>query len=334
MKKGYQMYDIVTLGEAMLRLTPPDYQRLEQATSFQVNVSGSELNTAWGTARLGLHTTWVSRLVDNPMGRMIASKAREMGVDVSHVQWTPEGRVGLYYCEMGASTRASRVYYDRKGSAMSQMKPGTIDWAGILEGAKVFHVSGITPALSGDCRAVTEEAIKAANQAGCLVSFDMNYRSRLWSPMEARNCIGVLLHDLDILLTTSDDTSIVFGVEGAPADIARKFVEQYGLKVAALTIREAPSVLRGKWSSVAVTDDGQTYASRVKIDLELIDRIGSGDAYDAGFLYGFLTGDVATAVRYGDAMSAIKHSVPGDHAWITLEEVEAHVEGLRTKIVR
>ena len=328
------MYDIVTLGEAMLRLTPPDHQRLEQATSFQVNVSGSELNTAWGTARLGLHTTWMSRLVDNPMGRMIASKACEMGVDVSHVQWTPEGRVGLYYCEMGASTRASRVYYDRKGSAMSQMKPGTIDWAGILEGVKVFHVSGITPALSADCRAVTEEAIKAANQAGCLVSFDMNYRSRLWSPTEAGNCIGALLHDVDILLTTSDDTSIVFGVEGAPADIARKFVEQYGLKVAALTIREAPSVLRGKWSSVAVTDDEQTYASRVKIDLELIDRIGSGDAYDAGFLYGFLTGDVANAVRYGDAMSAIKHSVPGDHAWITLEEVEAHVEGLRTKIVR
>ena len=328
------MYDIVTLGEAMLRFTPRDYQRLEQAASFQVNVSGSELNTSWGTARLGLCTTWVSRLVDNPMGRMIAGKAREMGVDVSHVQWTPKGRVGLYYCEMGASTRASRVYYDRKGSAMSQMKPGTVDWAVILEGAKVFHVSGITPALSADCRLVTEEAIRAAKQAGCLVSFDMNYRSRLWSPLEARDCIEALLDRVDILLTTSDDTSIVFGVEGEPADIAGKFVDKYSLKVAVLTIRHAPSVLRGKWSSVAVTDDGQTYASRAKIDLELIDRVGSGDAYDAGFLYGLLSGDVPKAVRYGDAMSAIKHSVPGDHAWITSEEVETHVEGLRTKIVR
>lgn len=328
------MYDMVTLGESMLRLTPPDHQRLEQATSFQVNVSGSELNTAWGTARLGLRTTWVSRLVDNPMGRMIANKAREMGVDVSHVQWASDGRIGLYYCEMGASTRASRVYYDRKGSAISQMKPGTVNWEGILEGAKVFHVSGITPALSADCQAVTEEAIRIAKEAGLLVSLDMNYRSRLWSPTEARDCIGALLHDVDILLTTSDDTSIVFGVDGEPADIARKFVEQYGLKVAALTIREAPSVLRGKWSSVAVTDDGQTCASSAKIDLELIDRIGSGDAYDAGFLYGFLTGDVAKAVRYGDAMSAIKHSIPGDNAWITLKEIEAHVEGLRTKIVR
>lgn len=328
------MYDVVTLGEAMIRLTPPDFQRLEQASVFNVNVSGSELNTAWGTARLGLRTTWVSRLVDNPMGRMIASKAREMGVDVSHVEWTSDGRVGLYYCEMGASTRASRVYYDRNGSAMSQMKPGTVDWAGILEGTKVFHVSGITPALSADCRAVTEEAIRAVNQAGCLVSLDMNYRSRLWSPMEARDCIGALLHDVDILLTTSDDTLIVFGVKGEPAEIARQFVDKYGLKVAALTIREAPSVLRGRWSSVAVTDDGQTYASRAKIDLELIDRIGSGDAYDAGFLYGYLTGDVAKAVSYGDAISAIKHSVPGDHAWITLEEVQAHVERLQTKIVR
>lgn len=328
------MYDIVTLGEAMLRLTPPDHQRLEQATSFQVNVSGSELNTAWGTVRLGLSTTWVSRLVDNPPGRMIANKAREMGVDVSHVQWIPEGRVGLYYCEMGASTRASRVYYDRKGSAISQMKPGTVNWEGILEGAKVFHVSGITPALSADCRAVTEEAIRMAKEAGLLVSFDINYRSGLWSPKEAHDCIVALLSYVDILFTTSDDTSIVFGVDGEPADIARKFVDKYGLKGAALTIREAPSVLSGKWSSVAVADDGQAYASSAKIDLELIDRIGSGDAYDAGFLYGFLTGDVAKAVRYGDAMSAIKHSVPGDHAWITLEEVEAHVEGLRTKIVR
>jgi 2-dehydro-3-deoxygluconokinase len=328
------MYDIVTLGEAMLRLTPPNYQRLEQATSFQVNVSGSELNTACGTARLGLHTTWVSRLVDNPVGRMIAAKAREMGVDVSRVQWTPEGRVGLYYYEMGASTRASQVYYDRQDSAMSRMKPGTVDWAVILEGARVFHVSGITPALSADCRSVTEEAVKAAKQSGCLVSLDMNYRSRLWTPTQARDCIEALLHDVDILLTTSDDASILFSVRGDEADIARRFVDEYRLKVVALTIREAPSVLRGKWSSVAASEDGETYASQAKFDLELIDRMGSGDAYDAGFLYGFLTGDVAKAVRYGDVMSAIKHSVPGDQGWITLEEVEAQVQGLQTKIVR
>ncbi len=195
-------------------------------------------------------------------------------------------------------------------------------------------MSGITPALSASCRAVTAEAIKTAKQAGCLVSFDMNYRARLWSPEEARECIGVLLHDVNILITTSDDAAIVFDMEGEPADIARQFVDKYGLKVAALTIREAPSVLRGKWSSVAVTDDGQTYASSAKIDLELIDRVGSGDAYDAGFLYGLLTGDVAKAVSYGDAMSAIKHSVPGDHAWITLAEVRTHMERPRTKIVR
>lgn len=328
------MYDIVTFGEAMIRLTPPAFQRLEQARVLNANASGSELNTAYGTARLGLSTTWVSRLVDNPPGRMIANSAREVGVDVSHVQWTPDGRVGLYYCEMGASTRPSQVYYDRKSSAISQIEPGTVDWAGILEGTRVFHVSGITPALSASCQAVTEEAIRAAKQAGCLVSFDMNYRARLWSPEEARQCIDVLLHDVDILLTTSDDAAIVFGMEGGPADIARQFVGKYGLKIAVLTIREAPSVLRGVWSSVAVTDEGQTYASRTKIDLELIDRVGSGDAYDAGFLYGFLTGDVAKAVSYGDAMSALKHSVPGDHGWITLAEVRSHVERPRTKIVR
>lgn len=328
------MYDIVTFGEAMLRLTPPDFQRLEQTRLFQVNASGSELNTAFGTARLGLSTAWVSRLVDNPMGRLIANSAREVGIDVSHVQWTSEGRVGLYYCEMGASTRPSRVYYDRQGSAISQIEPSTVDWAGILEGAKVFHVSGITPALSANCRVVTEEALRAAKKAGCLVSFDMNYRARLWSPEEAHQCIDALLHDVDILITTSDDAAIVFGMEGEPVDIARQFVRKYNLKVAVLTIREAPSVLRGTWSSVAVTNDGQTHASSTKIDLELIDRVGSGDAYDAGFLYGLLTGDVAKAVSYGDAMSALKHSVPGDNAWITLAEVKSHAERLQTKILR
>ena len=151
---------------------------------------------------------------------------------------------------------------------------------------------------------------------------------------EAKECIDSLLQDVDVLITTSDDTSIVFGMGGEPADIAREFVNKYGLKVSALTIREAPSVLRGEWSSVAVTDDGLTYTSSAKIGLELIDRMGSGDAYDAGFLYGYLTGDVAKAVAYGDAMSAIKHSVPGDHAWVTLEEVKAHVQRPRTKIVR
>jgi 2-dehydro-3-deoxygluconokinase len=328
------MYEVVTFGEAMIRLTPPGFQRLEQASSFDFNVSGSELNTAWGTVRLGLDTAWVSRLVDNPIGRIVADAAREMGVDASHVQWVPEGRVGLYYYEMGASTRPSRVYYDRANSAVSQIEPGTVDWATILEGAQVFHVSGITPALSASCRAVTEEAIEAAKRAGCLVSFDMNYRTQLWSPEEASECIGAFLHDVDILITTSDDTTTVFEMDGEPADIARAFVNEYEMRVTALTIREAPSVLRGRWSSVAVTDTGHTYVSDEKIDLELIDRMGSGDAYDAGFLYGFLTGGVAKAVRYGDAMSAVKHSVPGDHAWTTLEEIKEHVERPRTKILR
>jgi 2-dehydro-3-deoxygluconokinase len=328
------MYDIVTFGEAMIRLTPPDFQRLEQTSVFNVNVSGSELNTAWGTAQLGLSTAWVSRLVDDPIGRKVANAAREMGVDVSHVQWTSEGRTGLYYYEMGASTRASRVYYDRAASAISQIEPGTLDWASVLEGSRVFHVSGITPALSASCRAATVEAVKFARQAGCLVSFDMNYRARLWSPEEAKACIDGLLHDVDVLITTSDDTAIVFGMDGEPVDIARELVIRYGLKVAALTIRQAPSVLRGEWSSLAVTDDGQAHTSSAVIGLELIDRMGSGDAYDAGFLYGFLSGDVAKAIAYGDAMSVIKHSVPGDHAWVTLDEVKAHVERPRTKIVR
>lgn len=326
------MYDIVTFGETMIRLTPPNFQRLEQAHAFDVGISGAELNTATGLARLGMRTAWVSRLVDSPMGRMIANRAREQNVDTSFILWTKEGRVGLYYYEMGASTRASQVIYDRANSAISQLKPGEVDWATILKGARAFHISGITPALSASCAEASKEAVAAAKSAGCVVSLDINYRARLWSKEAAQECITGLLKDVTILFTTLDEASAVLGLEGGAEVVAREIAGRWKVPVVSITLREAPSVLRNIWRSLALAD-GKIYTGRT-IDLELIDRMGSGDSYDAGFLYGYLTGDLNKAVAYGDALSAIKHSVPGDYTWVTPAELKAQVENVQTKIQR
>lgn len=326
------MYDIVTFGETMIRLTPPNFQRLEQTHEFEVSISGAELNTATGLARLGMRTTWVSRLVDNPLGRMIANRAREQNVDTTNILWAKEGRVGLYFYEMGASTRASQVYYDRANAAISQLKPGEVDWVTILKGARAFHISGITPALSESCAEASKEAVAEAKSAGCVVSLDINYRARLWSKEAARECIIGLLKDVTILFTTLDEASAVLDLEGGAEEVAREIASRWKVPVVAITLREAPSVLRNIWRSLALAD-GKIYTGRT-IDLELIDRMGSGDSYDAGFLYGYLTGDISKAVAYGDALAAIKHSVPGDYTWVTPAELKAQVENVQTKIQR
>lgn len=325
------MYDVVALGEAMIRLTPPNFQRLEQANSLDIVVGGSELNTAVGVSHLGLKSTWVSKVTANPLGRMVASKAREHGVDTSHVVWTDEGRVGLYFVEMGASPRASQVVYDRKGAAIATLKPEEVDWPSLLKQTKVFHVSGITPALSEDARRTTEAAIDAAHKADCLVTFDLNYRVKLWTKEAARECLSLILPKVNILLTTSDDLEIVFGLTGERADVAKRAKEMFSLDVVAMTVREAPTVLRGTWRSIAVAD--RVYEGKTT-QLELIDRIGSGDAYTAGFIYGYITGDVAKAVAYGDAMSVLKHSMPGDFIYVTEAEVTKQTKSEQTKIVR
>src|SRR5437764_76563 len=159
-------FDVVTFGEAMVRLSPPNFRRLEQARSLDVQVGGAELNTAVGLARLGRSSAWVSRLTDNALGRLIANHTREAGVSTDHVVWTKEDRVGVYYVEFGAAPRASSVLYDRKGAAIANVKPGMIDWGRVFAGVKWFHVTGITPALSASSAAVTREALAAARAAG------------------------------------------------------------------------------------------------------------------------------------------------------------------------
>ena len=327
------MAQVVTLGEAMIRLSPPDFHRLEQASSFDVKVGGGELNVAVGAARLGLESAWVSKLPDNPLGRMVRNKAREQGVDTSNIVWSKSGRVGIYFLEFGASPRASSVLYDRANSAVSTLEPGEVDWKKALQGCRIFHVSGITPALSRSCAGATFEAIKAAKQTGAKVSFDVNYRKKLWTPEEANACLVPMMEYVDILITTEEDTGIVFGIrEKTYQEVAVKLEERFGFEVVAITLREDLSVLRNDWSAFAYAN--KQFHESAKYECELVDRIGAGDSFTAGFIYGYLTGDVQKGVDYGAAYSAIKHSIPGDLNWATLEEVEAQIKGAGTRIQR
>src|SRR5437868_11254349 len=206
--------DLVTFGEAMVRLTPPSFQLLEQAHSLDVYVGGGELNVAVAASRLGVGARWVSRLPENPLGHVIANAACEQGVD-GYIEWTADDRAGLYFAELGAAPRASNVLYDRAASAISRVTPGSIDWAAVFGGARWFHVSGITPALSKSAAIVTEESLGAAKKAGLTVSYDLNYRSKLWREKKARAVQEPLMEHVDILITTEEDTRVVFGIGDA-----------------------------------------------------------------------------------------------------------------------
>jgi 2-dehydro-3-deoxygluconokinase len=324
---------VVTFGETMIRMSPPDFQRLEQATTLNVSVGGSELTVAAGIARLGLTAAWVSRLPANALGRMVQNKAREHGVDTSHIVWAAGGRVGLYFVEYGASPRASSVLYDRGHSAMAGLEPAEIDWAEVFQGARLFHVSGITPALSEGTAKATAAGIEKAKQLGLLVSYDLNYRAKLWSEERARAVQEPLMSQVDILITTEEDTERVFGIRGSDyEEVALELARRFGMKVVTITLRGTPSVWRNTWSAIAVAD-AKCYRDTT-YEIEIVDRVGGGDNYSAGFLYGYLTRDVEYALRLGNAFTALKQTSWGDFNYASLQEAEQLMKGSSLRIAR
>src|SRR5437773_5508283 len=207
-------YDVITFGEAMVRLSPLNFRRLEQCRSLDVQVGGAELNTAVALARLGRSAAWVSRLTNNPLGRLIANQAREAGVSTEHVVWTDEDRVGVYFLEFGAAPRASSVLYDRRGAAIAQVRPGMIDWARVFTQTRWFHVTGITPALSPTAAETTREALQAARAARVKTSIDLNYRAKLWSQADAGRWMTEFMQLCDVLITTEEALERVFSMKG------------------------------------------------------------------------------------------------------------------------
>jgi 2-dehydro-3-deoxygluconokinase len=328
------MYDVVTFGEAMVRLSPPHFQRLEQTRILEANVGGAELNVAVGVSRLGMKSTWISKLPKNGLGYMIRDRAQELGVDCSHLVWSEKGRAGLYFLEFGSSPRASSVLYDRGNSAISMVQPGEVNWTKIFTGSKHFHTSGITAALSASAAETTAEALKAAKKAGCIVSYDLNYRKKLWTPADAKRIQEPMMAEVDILITTEEDTNVVFGIKEKDYETAaEKLVKTFKFKIVAITLREDLSVWRNNWTAIAY-QDGKIFRDR-KYEIEIVDRVGAGDSFTAGFLYGWIKEkDVEKGVRCGNAFAALKHTVPGDFNWNTLEEMEAQLKGAGLRISR
>jgi 2-dehydro-3-deoxygluconokinase len=325
--------DVITFGEAMIRLNPPNFRRLEQATSLELMVGGAELNTAVGVARLGHSVSWVSRLTNNPLGRLIANRAREAGVSTDHVLWTEDDRVGVYFLEFGAAPRASSVLYDRKGAAIAGIQPGMVPWAKVFAGAKWFHVTGITPALSASAAAATREAMQAARAAGVKTSIDLNYRIKLWSTADAGRWMTEFMQYCDVLITTEEDTERVFGIKGKDyEDVAVQCARRFPLQVVAITLRENPLVWKNSWTAMAY-QKGTVYKTK-SYEVEIVDRLGAGDSFAAGLIHGLLENDVQKGLDFGVAASAIKHSIPGDFAWITRGEVEAMLKGGGLRISR
>ena len=301
--------DLVTFGEAMVRLSAPAEQRLDEARSFDAYAGGSELNVAVLAARLGVTSRWVSRLPDNPLGRMIATRAAEQGVD-AQVDWTSEGRVGLYFLESGASVHITSVVYDRAGSAFSRIEPGSIDWASMLAGARWYHVSGITPALSDGAAQVTRESLVAAKKAGLTVSYDVNYRGKLWSDGKARAVQEPLLEHVDVLVVTQEDARLVFG-----ADSPESLAERFNLSAVAMTLRDNPC------SAIVLADGHRHTAPRHPV--RTIDRIGAGDAFTGGLIVSRLDQrGWDETVRFATATAGLKHTIPGDFCLINRSDVE------------
>jgi len=318
--------DLVTFGEAMVRFSPPASQRLEQASTLEATVGGSELNVAVVAARLGLASRWVSRLPDNTLGRMIEARAREQGVD-AHVEWTADGRVGLYFVELGGA-RISSVLYDRAGSAISRLTSGSIDWAHVFAGARWYHVSGITPALSDGAAKVTAESLTAAKRAGLTVSYDLNYRSKLWSVQQARAVQEPLMEHVDVLSTAADDARVVFGVGGDdPAEVARALQQRFEISAVAITLRDNPL-------AAVIAADGKVY-SAPRFKARSVDPIGAGDAFCGGLIASRLEQrGWDEAVRFAAATAALKHGIPGDFCLVTRNEVERHLRDASVRVSR
>ena len=327
---------LVTFGEALLRLTPPHFQRLEQAQTFDAHIGGAELNVAVAASRLGLAARWVSRLPDNALGRTVANRAREHNVDVSRVVWSNDAseRLGLYFMEMGAAPRPSTILYDRSASAFRRLTIGAIDWSEALHGATWFHASGITAALGEAPLAVLKEAMAAAHAAQITVSYDLNFRGTLWSARQAREAQEPLMEYVDVLVTSEESARTVFAVQDenssagqeSASHAARQLQDRFGTSAIAMPVRSSPRNRVTSVSGVVVTRGDMRCSPSHEV--EIVDPIGSGDAFVAGIIYGRLRQDSWDAgVRYGAAMAALKLTVPGDFSRATLVEVEECMNG-------
>jgi 2-dehydro-3-deoxygluconokinase len=307
-------YDLLTLGETLLRLSPPGTQRLDQARLFEIGVGGSELNVGCLLARLGRRVAWVSRLPEGPLGRIVDGEARRHGVDTHWVRWIPDARLGLMFYEPGPAPRTSRVIYDRRHSAASELGFEDAPWETLLQASAWLHLSGITPALSPRCRALILHVAALAASAGKPVSYDLNYRATLTNPAEARAVFEAVAPYLHLLVLAERDAQQVLGFAESGAALAEAIALRYRLPRVALT--RPPDA---EPSTVLLADGVLRHAPRFPVDI--VDRIGAGDSFAAGLIHGLLDGDLDLAIRLGAFAAAIGLATPGDVNFLGPEDV-------------
>ncbi len=337
------MAKVVTFGEVMLRLATPGYERFSQAHRFDATFGGGEANVAVSLAQYGIDARFVTRLPDNDIARMCVSELRGLGVGVDDILYGGE-RIGIYYLETGAVARGSKVIYDRAHSSISEIGPGMVDWDKVLAGADWFHWTGITPALSQGAADACLEAIRAANRLGVKVSCDLNYRKKLWKyGKKASEVMPALVEGCDLILGNEEDAEKEFGIkpEGFDAEktggeidqtrfesVCRQLMARFPrCRKVAITLRGSINANHNTWGGVLF--DGTTLWQSRRYDItHIVDRVGGGDSFMGGLLYGLLTYPTdQEAIEFAAAASALKHTIPGDYNRVTVAEVEGLVAG-------
>jgi len=325
---------IVTLGEIMMRLSPPGHQRFVQTDTFDINYGGGEANVAMALCNYGLQGVFVSKVPDTALGQAAINQLRRFGVDTQHVARGGK-RLGIYFLETGASMRASQVIYDRADASITEAEVSEFDFDAIFDGADWFHVSGITPALSKKAAALTLAALKAAKAKGVMISIDINYRKKLWTKEQARPVMTDLCQYADVCIGIDD----VLGLEATVPPLTtgeldidgykkvfEELTDKFGFKYITSTLRRSHSASDNGLSAL-VYGDGQLYHTK-PYEVRIVDRVGTGDSFASGFIYGIVTGmSMANAAEFGVAAAALKHTIPGDMNHATLDEVLALVGG-------
>ena len=326
---------VVTFGEIMLRLSPPGFERLLQSPVLQATFGGGEANVAVSLAQFGIESWHVSRVPAHAIGDAVVRALRAEGVRTDAILRGGK-RLGVYFTETGASQRASTVIYDRADSAISEVDANQLDWSAIFAGADWFHVTGITPALGERAAECTRAALAAARAAGLRVSVDLNFRRKLWTEAQAQETMRPLVRGIDLLIANEEDLQACLGVSVPGADVTggtldlggyRKAAEavasEFDVAMVAITLRESRSASDNGWSAVLWDRSASVFHQSPHFDVRLVDRIGGGDSFAAGVIYGLLTGRAPdAALRFGVAASALKQTIPGDFNRVSVEEVD------------
>jgi 2-dehydro-3-deoxygluconokinase len=340
--KGKTMKKVITFGEIMVRLSPPGVLRFSQARIFEVEYGGGEANVAAMVSQLGLPTEFVTRLPENDLGDACLQFLHQHNIGCQYIQ-RGGARLGIYFLENGSSLRGSKVVYDRAGSSFATLKTGMIDWKAVFSEAGWFHWTGITPAVSESAYAVCLEALKTAKELGLMISVDMNYRAKLWKwGRTAGDVMSELIQYCDLAIGNEEDAEKVFGISAPGSDTINGKVEAEGyqfvceqlagrflhLKKIAITLRGSLSASHNTWSGL-LWEDGKLCAAPVYQITPIVDRVGSGDSFAGGLIYGLqvFTGDSQRALEFAVAASALKHTIFGDFNCVTRDEIEKLMKG-------